>query len=110
MNATVTDKENVVLYTSFNNGAFMEMNGYKVYMDARPELFMEKINGKEDVYTEYVSVESGTCDLNAFLAKYNFTHLIARDGSPLSVHLRAYDDAYKIVVDGEGYCLFQRVS
>lgn len=101
------EKDNVTLYTEFDNGAYMELNGYKVYMDARPELFQEKVNGREDVYSEYLQVLNGTIDFDEFLDKYQFSHLIVFDGTALSAHLRA-TDGYDMVVDGNGYTLFER--
>lgn len=100
------NKEDIVLYTGFNNGAYMEMNGYKVYMDARPELFQKKINGKEDIYSEYLNVINGLCDYEAFFDKYEFTHMIVEDGTVLSGFLRAYD-GYREVVIGNGYVLYE---
>lgn len=102
------NKDDIVLYTGFNNGAYMELNGYKVYMDARPELFQKKINKKEDVCTEFLNVLSGNCDYPAFFEKYKFTHMIVEDGSVLSGFMRSYD-GYKQVVVGEGYVLYERV-
>ena len=103
------DKDKVVLFTEFNNGAFMEFNDYKAYMDARPELFQEKINGKEDIYTEYLTVHLGTVDFEEFLEKYQFTHLIVGDGRPLSAYLTAHP-SFACVVDGNGYALFERIA
>lgn len=100
------DKEEVVLFTEFNNGAYMELNDYKVYIDARPELFQKNVNGKEDIYTEYLKVRTGQIDYEEFFNKYKFTHLIVDDGMPLSSFLRAYDGC-KLAVDGEGYCLYE---
>lgn len=102
------DKNEVVLYTGFNNGAYMEMNGYEVYIDARPELFQERINKKEDIYSEYLDVINGACDYEAFFKKYKFTHMIVEDGSALSGFMRSYD-GYKQVVVGQGYVVYERI-
>lgn len=101
------NQDEIVLFTEFNNGAFMEMNGHQVYIDARPELFQKKINGKEDIYNEYLTIVAGTADFPAFFEKYSFTHLIVSDGTMISGYLMA-DDSYQLVVDGNGYCLFER--
>lgn len=100
-------KDEIVLFTEFNNGAFMEFHDYKVYMDARPELFQKKINGKENVYTEYLLVYTGSADFEAFLNKYGFTHLIVLDGTAFSGYLSAHD-GFDAVCDGNGYRLFER--
>lgn len=102
------DGEEIVLYTEFDNGAYLELRSYQVYIDARPELFQEKINGQEDVYSEYLAVFNGTIDFEAFLEKYEFTHLVVFDGTAFSGYLSG-SDAYACVVDGNGYVLFERV-
>lgn len=99
-------KDEVVLFTEFNNGAYMQLNDYKVYIDARPELFQKNVNGKEDIYTEYLMVRTGVMDFEEFFNKYNFTHLLVDDGTPLSGFLKAYDGC-KLAVDGDGYCLYE---
>jgi hypothetical protein len=102
------DKKDIKLYTEFNNGAFMEWEGYQVYFDARPELFSIEINQKEDVLTEYMELQNGTLDYGKFLNKYNFTHLIVTNKT-MQMYLK-YSDNYKTIVEGNGYILFERVS
>jgi len=101
-------RQKAVLYTEFNNGAYMEWRGYEVYMDARPELFQTEINGQEDVYTEYVNVQNGDIDYAEFLDKYGFTYLIVSDGALLGMYL-SLDPGYEVVVDGNGYTMYERI-
>lgn len=103
------DKENIVLYTEFENGAFMEWHGFKVYMEARPELYQKNINGKEDIYQEYCNVKQGNLDYTEFLKKYEFTHLVVTDNSLLDMYL-SLNENYKAVVDGNGYNLYESIN
>ena len=98
--------DDLKLYTEFNNGAFLEWHNYKVYMDARPELFQKNINGKEDIYTEYSSVIKGEIDYQEFLNKYNFTHLIVKEHTLFDMYLRQ-NPSYVAAVDGEDYTLYE---
>lgn len=101
-------KDDIVLFTGFNNGAYLEWNGYKVYMDARPELFEDKIGGQGDIYSEYIDVCKGNIDYAEFLEKYGFTHLILDSEVAFSTYLKCTGD-YDIVVDIEDeYKLFER--
>lgn len=100
------EKKDIILYTEFNNGAYMELQGYKVYIDARPELFEKKINGKEDVYTEYCKVKKGDADFEKFLNKYKFTHMIVLDNTLLELYL-SLSDEYVPMVCGTGYTLYE---
>lgn len=101
------NKEDVVLYTGFNNGAYMEFRGYKVYMDARPELYSEKINGKYNVLGEYTKFESDVNYAETVLEKYQFTHMIVENGSVLSGYMYHHPD-YEQVIMGYGYVMYQR--
>lgn len=100
-------KESITLYNEFNAGAYMEWEGYQVYFDARPELFSIEINKKEDVLTEYSQLESGEADYQAFLDKYNFTHLIV--SNPLFAMYLDMHENYQVVVEGNQYALYERV-
>lgn len=101
------DSSDVILYTGFNNGAYMELRGYKVYLDARPELFQKNINKKEDIYSEYINVRNGKINYQEFVNKYQFTHVLVEDNDVFGGFMRACAD-YKLVVDGDGYCLYER--
>lgn len=102
-------KNEIVLFTEFNNGAFMEWSGYKVYMDARPELFQKKINGKEDIFTEYSNLATGKIEYEEFLRKYQFTHLVVAKKTLFEMYLSANAD-YTAVVDGTGYKLYEHTG
>ena len=103
------EKESVILFTEFDNGAYCEFSGYKVYIDARPELFAKIINNKEDIISEYVDLKNGNIDFDKFILKYNFTHMISSNNTLLNAHLRECND-FKLVVEGNGYCLFESIE
>lgn len=103
------NKDNIILYTEFNNGAYFELAGYKVYIDARPELFMKKINNKEDIYTEYLDVVTGKTDVKEFISKYNFTHLVTNNLSTTGIYLK-YSDDYKLIAENESYSLYEKIN
>ena len=102
-------KESIVLFAELNNGAYCEFKGYKVYMDARPELFAKIINNKEDIISEYIDLKNGNIDFDKFILKYNFTHMISSNNTLLNAHLRECND-FKLVVEGNGYCLFESIT
>ena len=95
------------VYTEFNNGAFMEWAGYKVYIDARPELYLEKINNKEDVLDEFLDVYYSLDRemYSAFVQKYHFDYFLVTESSLMDAFLQC-DEAYQVAVDGEGYRLY----
>ena len=65
LNATIdyllesADKEDVVLYTGYNDGNLAEFKGVPSFIDARAEVFVKKNNKKEDVMLEYYKLQKG---------------------------------------------------
>lgn len=108
------DKEadkDIRLYTGFNDGAFMAWNGYTIYMDACPELYMKSVNKKEDVISEYIKVMYDI-DLEyykAFMEKYDFDYMLVPDSTPLFHYLET-DPGAEAVVKGNDYVLFKTAA
>lgn len=103
------NKDDIVLYTGFNNGAYMEFSGYKVYIDARPELFSSKITNNEDILTEWLNLRIYPSRIPAFLSKYEFSHMIVEDGGTLQTYLMNCEDYEEIIV-GNGYSVYEKVG
>lgn len=104
---THTTKDGAVLYTTFDSGGYMEWRGYKVYIDARPELFQKKINGVSDVADEYVSVLTGTADYAEFIEKYDFTHIVTGTGGYFDLYLEM-SEAYVPIISKPDYILYEK--
>ena len=100
-------KDKIVLFTYFNDGAYFEYYGYKAYMDPRAEVFFEKNNKKEDIFTEYVNVSRGNIDYDKFIDKYKFTHLEVRKDIKLYDYLKKNKN-YKLVCKQKKTYLFER--
>lgn len=106
-----TTPEEVIIFTPFNLGGYLEWNGYKVYMDARPELFAKKINKKDDTAKEYFFVYEGNIDYKQFIDKYKFTHLLIEKESIFYQYMRWSDITdYKIVVEDNNFALYEKVK
>ena len=104
------DREDIVLFTGFNNGAYMEYRGYRGYIDARPEIYTKKLNGTKDVLEEYKSVMDGTADYAEWLDRYGFTHLLVYE-TALKAYLRGREDFRILWEDTEnGLILYERIG
>lgn len=96
-----------MIYSDLNQGAFLEFNGFDTYIDARPELYFKKINGKEDTYIEYVSLSLDEgFDYNSFIEKYGFTYLLTGTQTKFYEYLTDGDRA-ECILTGNGYALFK---
>lgn len=98
--------EDCVIYNDFCNGAYLELNGYKTYIDARPELYIKSINGKADIYQEWVDLLNGKIDIPRFIDKYKFNTFIVENGTVLDCYLH-YNNNYTEVLKGNGYTVYR---
>lgn len=89
------DTSKVLLYTSFYDGGYAEFMGFKAYIDPRAEVFLKKNNKKEDVFQEYIALQSGQLHYKEFLDKYAFTHILVTQDDVLDVYL-SQDVNYEI--------------
>ena len=86
------EKKDIVLYTEFSEGGYMEFNGFKCYLDPRAEVFVAKFNKKEDIYKESIKLYKFGFDLKKFVKKYNFTHMLVKIDNGLYEYLEQDND------------------
>lgn len=80
-----SERKNVLVYSGFNDGGYLEFRGYRPYIDPRAEVFMKINNGKEDILDEWTDVREGLKDWQELLEKYEFRYLVVRgDYDPLN--------------------------
>lgn len=74
------DKDSIRLYSIMEDGGYGMFLGVKSYLDCRAEYFIKYNNKKYDILKEYSLLQSGKIDINEFLNKYKFTHLLLNGG------------------------------
>lgn len=70
------DASSVKVYTGYDEGAFAEYMGFRVYLDPRAEVFLKENNHQKDIIKEYYQLEHGMLDIEKFLQAYDFDYLI----------------------------------
>ena len=105
---TSEKKENIKLYTDFDDGAYAEYRGIKTYIDARAEIFLKSFNHQTDIFYEFYLVHEGKIDFKEFLNKYQFTHLLVKKDSYIYSYLKLNKD-YQIFYQQENYVIFQKL-
>ena len=88
----------ITLYTGYAEGAYPEWKGIKCYIDPRAEIFLKGNNKKEDIMKEYYLLQIGSLDIEEFLEKYKFSHLLVIERDYLYDHMDNIDN-YKIVYE-----------
>lgn len=104
----LNEEENIVLFTGFNQGQYLEFNGYHPYIDGRAELFLKENNGEFDYFGEYADLISGRLDYKEFVDKYHFTHLIVSDTEKPLRDWLLKDSDYEVLYEGGNFTLFRR--
>lgn len=92
------------IFTEFNSGGYLAWNGYRIYMEARPELYFKAINKKADVFAEYEEVTGRISPerFDEFQNQYQFEYYILGNYNPLCTHLE-YNDNFKMVLETDEY-------
>lgn len=105
--ASVAEPDRERVYTSFDNGGMFEWYGFKVYTDARPELFTKEVNKKESIDSEIYNVEYGFVDYRDFIDKYDFTYIVVNDDTPFTYYLEN-DTKWTDVYKSGGICIYAK--
>ena len=97
--------KDIVLFTDYLFGSYVEFYGYKPYIDTRAEVFLKKNNGKEDILVEYFNILEGKVDIDKFLDKYNFDYVMVNKGENIYKHIKN-DDDYELVFKSKNKITF----
>lgn len=107
----ILDKSNepVVLYTNFNDGQYLEFNGYHPYIDGRAEIFLAKNNKEFDYFDEYYRIYKGAAYYRDFVDKYQFNYLILSKGADCYLYTSLLNDSdFEQIYDSSDIGLFVR--
>lgn len=103
-----TSKKNIRLYANNDNGSYYEFNGYHPYIDGRVEVFVKANNHQEDIMLEYYNMSFGILDVEKFLDKYKFTHLIVDKNEILYKYLEDNENYQEVVTIDETYLYIRK--
>ena len=107
-----TESKDIKLYTDYSDGSLFEYYGFKPYLDARAEVFIDKINGKKDILEEYIKFNVDEKFREEFINKYDFDYyVVRRDNFDLINYLINYKDKKLELIYADYYTyLIKRVS
>lgn len=102
------EDDEIILYANFDDGQYLEFNGYHPYIDGRAELFLYVNNESFDYFEEYYNLRSAHIYYKDFTDKYGFNYLIInKEGDRYLYMSLLYDDDYEITYESSGLCLFE---
>ena len=100
---------NIVLYSGFDYGSYLEYLGFHPYFDTRAEAYLKKTNKKEDIFREQMMVQEGRVDYDKFIDKYKFTHFVVYNKSYINYYLKNNSN-YKVIYKKKKYSIYEKVS
>ena len=101
-----TNNKSAIVYSSFNDGGFIEYYGYKPYIDPRAEVFLKVNNHKEDIFKEYYELQHNRINSTDFLNKYRFDYLFINPQDKL--YGRIYTGLYEKIYEDDNYTIYAR--
>lgn len=88
----------VCLYTGYDTGPYLEFRGFPCYLDTRAEVFIQNVNQKKNILSEYYALQIGHIDYREFLSRYAFPYLLVDDNDVLYYYL-SNDGNYECIWD-----------
>ena len=101
------DAKKMRLYNGFGIGSYLEFRDIKVFVDSRSEVYCKEFNNTtilEDYYDLYYFKNY----YKGILNKYNFTHLLMENDTPLNQYI-THDKDYKIIYSDAYYTLYEKI-
>ncbi len=100
------DKNQVILYTGFSEGGYVEYRGLKTYIDPRAEVFLKQNNHQKDIFQEYYDLQKGQLSPDKFMKTYHFTHFIVTQNDALYPYLQQKKEKFALLYNTDEYYLF----
>ena len=101
------DYENMRIWTHFNWGSYLELNGIKVFLDSRSGMYTEQENKGCNVLSDWLLVENGNSDYKEIFEKYQITHVLVENSSNLNRSL-SEDSHYQVIYQDNLYVLYEK--
>ena len=101
------DCENMRIWTHFNWGSYLELNGIKVFLDSRSGMYTEQENKGCSVLSDWLLVEDGSSDYQEIFEKYQISHILVENSSKLNRSL-SEDNQYQVIYQDNLYVLYEK--
>ena len=101
------DYENIRLWTGFNFGSYLELNGIKVFIDSRSGMYTKEENEDCTVLEDWINTDYGNVDYNDTFEKYHITHVLIENKKSLNRYI-SQDERYDLLYQSAGFSLYER--
>ena len=101
----------VTLFTTFANGGYFEWEGFRVFIDARPELYSEYYHPeKRNICEDYLDIIHRRNNYKLLLEEYDFTHFVIEKDSDLSNSFQKENNKYILLKEENNNELWKKVK
>lgn len=94
----IEKRQDITVYTGYNDGGYLEFRGYKSYIDPRAEVFLKANNKKEDILQEWTDFKKRKTTDKSLIEKYNFDYIFINNESDLFQSLDENNE-YKMIYE-----------
>lgn len=94
------------LYTDFATGSRFALEGFKVFMEARPDIYTRKISGR-DLTKEWISSDIEGQDIKGFIQKYEFNYFAVTKTGYIWLYLQEHPEEYELIAE-DAFCRLYR--
>lgn len=103
------NKEDLKIYSGYNQGGYVEYRGYHAYLDPRGEYFVKSVDGEKSVLDEWMDLRSGKIEMSDFISKYEFDFMVVDVND--DIRTDKIGERYKLVYGDEDapVQLFERI-
>lgn len=96
------DYENIRLFNQYDYGSYLLYRGIPVFIDSRADLYLEEFNKDCTVFKDYFDTKY---NYDLYFSKYQITHVILKNNTPLATTIRNYEN-YKVIYKDENFTIY----
>lgn len=97
---------NMRLFNEYSTGGYLEYHGIKPFIDAQMQKFYKKLNGKEDIISDYSGLYSGTISIKQLFEKYDLNYALVENNSIPNMQMK-FDDDFSIIQQDDEFSLYR---
>lgn len=102
------DLDNLRLYNDFDNGAYLEFRGIKVFLDSRSEVYCKEFNNTS-ILEDWYNASRLKTNYKFVFNKYDFNYILLYRSEPLNNYV-SFDEDYELIYNDEYFVLYEKVE
>jgi hypothetical protein len=101
------DLDEARIWTGFNYGSYLELNGIKVFLDSRSGMYCDEVNKGVTILSDWLNVEKGNTSYDTIFDKYGITHALITNTNIINQYIYTNED-YELIYQDDVFSLYER--